>query len=125
MDLPGFLSCLSCYHYDDDVYATEEEEEFQEILDIAQFFHRQGKSVEECREYIMDHFHVDNLDCSQCRFIDNYSYNKGGEYWLCAYDFPQEDDVIDDKHNRIFIGLANNVGIFTFNIVGITNRFDS
>jgi len=123
MDISRFLSCLSCHYYDEDFDATEEERDFQEIIDMAQFFHRQGKSVEECREYIMDHFHVDNLDFSQCRFIDNCSYNKGGRYWLCAYDFPQEDDVLE--LDRTFIGLANNVGIFTFNIVGITNKFDS
>lgn len=124
-NLSYYFSCLMCPPYDEEEEfdPRRQEKDIQDIIEVAQLFRQQRKSVEDCREYIMNNFELDHLNFSQCRLIEECSYQKGGEYWLSAYDFPKEDDVIEND-DKIFIGLANNVGIFTFRIVNLFTKFD-
>ncbi len=108
---------------DDDVEIPEERN-LREIAEVAKYFHDQSKPVEECRNYIRQHFRLDNLCFYQCRAIDEYSYKKGGGFWVEAYDFPKEDDAIHDDEKN-FLGLAYKVGIFTFDIGTLHSSFDS
>ena len=50
----------------------------------------------------------------EAQILDYYTQGHNGRYWVTAYDFPKEDEIIlidDIRH------IARNVGIFTFDLI--------
>lgn len=111
------FKCLPCFNCsDEDAEEEIESEKIRDILQCAQNYCKEKRSVEECRDYILNHFEVDDINFYDSKFIDEFSYGKGGNYWAAAYGNPKENDVIADEKGN-FIGIANNVGMFTFQII--------
>ena len=111
-------SCLPCFNcsYDEEEEFDSKSEKIRDILHCSQTYCKEKRSVEECREYIMNHFQVNDINFYHSNLIDELSYGKGGNYWAAAYGNPKENDVIADEEGN-FIGIAHNVGIFTFHII--------
>lgn len=66
--------------------------------------------LEDFREFRMNNL----ITIKDAKLVDMYFNGKCGDFWLSAYDYPDENQEI--YSNQRFIGEACDVGFLTFNI---------
>jgi len=66
--------------------------------------------LEEFREFRK----INLITIGDARYVDMYFHGKSGNFWVSAYDYPEENQELID--NRCFVKEARDVGILTFNI---------